>query len=221
MKLRPIHLILALVPVALYLAAASAMTVAYVGWGLPTETPLPQVGQVVPGKPAELAGLREGDLIVAIDGRPITDSAQVVPAINAGGKQVKVEVTRDGERLSFYVEPAGEAPERRIGIELVAGEGYAPAPLGSALGEAALFPFRMMGFMVRGFGQLFSGRQKSVFSGPVGIVRVMKRVHPRQRWESLAVIATQLLFYALAVDLMVFVIRLVQRRRLGRGLSRE
>jgi len=45
----------------------------------------PQGGQhpVTPGGPAERAGIRAGDVILAIDGRPVTASDELVVAIRA------------------------------------------------------------------------------------------------------------------------------------------
>ncbi|HEY0186517.1 MAG TPA: trypsin-like peptidase domain-containing protein [Cellulomonas sp.] len=56
---------------------------------------------VTPGGPADLAGIRAGDVIVSIDGRPVTDSDELVVAIRARtpGDAVLLRVrTGDDER---------------------------------------------------------------------------------------------------------------------------
>lgn len=57
-----------------------------------------QVG-VVAGSPADLAGIKEGDIIVAIDGSPVADSNTAIVRIrsHAPGDKVSFTVERDGK----------------------------------------------------------------------------------------------------------------------------
>jgi serine protease Do len=63
------------------------------------------VASVVPGSPAAKAGIRELDLIVAIDGQPIDDSTRLrlVAAGLPVGKTVDVKVVREGKELVLPV----------------------------------------------------------------------------------------------------------------------
>jgi serine protease Do len=63
------------------------------------------VTAVTPGQPAEAAGIRAGDIIVAINGRPINNVAELDRALidNRAGTTVQVEVVRGSERLTFDV----------------------------------------------------------------------------------------------------------------------
>ncbi|MCX5821414.1 MAG: DegQ family serine endoprotease [Deltaproteobacteria bacterium] len=59
------------------------------------------VSQVVPGGPAEKAGLEQGDVIVNFDGRPV-DNSKDLPRIVAStpvGKTVTVKLLRDGKEV--------------------------------------------------------------------------------------------------------------------------
>ena len=85
---------------------------------------LPVVGVVMTGMPAYKAGLKEGDRILALDGRPI----RVWDELSAGirGKQdvpVRLTVRRGARVFDLSVTPmdSGEGPEggARIGIEAV------------------------------------------------------------------------------------------------------
>jgi regulator of sigma E protease len=86
--------------------------------GLKTDLGPPIIDQPVPGKPAELAGLRAGDRIVAIDDAPVRSPADVAAITNAKpGSVVVFNVERDGRTLEFAVTPeATESGGKRIGI---------------------------------------------------------------------------------------------------------
>jgi len=58
-----------------------------------------RVDEVVPGGPADDAGIESGDVIVAVDGEPVQDSTELVIAIraNAPGDIITVEVEGKGE----------------------------------------------------------------------------------------------------------------------------
>ena len=48
--------------------------------------PLVRVGQVLPGQPAEAAGLRTDDAILSIDGKPLRSFAEIPPIVGALGR---------------------------------------------------------------------------------------------------------------------------------------
>jgi S1-C subfamily serine protease len=58
-----------------------------------------RVAEVVPGSPAEAAGVRAGDVLVALDGKPIADLRGYSAALKARqpGDTVELTVRRDGE----------------------------------------------------------------------------------------------------------------------------
>jgi putative serine protease PepD len=60
---------------------------------------------VEPGKPAERAGLTEGDVVVGVNGERVAGSADVARLVqqNKPGDKVQVEVERLGQRKSFDV----------------------------------------------------------------------------------------------------------------------
>jgi len=76
------------------------------------------VAGVSPGGPAEQAGLRAGDVIVAVDGKSLkrtaerSASAQLVETMRgtAPGSRMKVDYLRDGKRLTASVTTAPAEP---------------------------------------------------------------------------------------------------------------
>jgi predicted metalloprotease with PDZ domain len=64
------------------------------------------ISDVEKDAPAEKAGLKAGDVIVAVDGNDIEDTGDLVEAISEKeeGDQVKIDVIRDRKQMSFDVE---------------------------------------------------------------------------------------------------------------------
>jgi len=63
------------------------------------------IADVLPGSPAEKAGIERGDVIRAVDGRTINDSADLPPIIGnmAPGTKAKVTLFRDGRTIDKIV----------------------------------------------------------------------------------------------------------------------
>ncbi|MFZ5623855.1 MAG: RIP metalloprotease RseP [Gemmatimonadota bacterium] len=82
----------------------------------------PVVGQVLPGRPGERAGLEVGDSILAANGEPLTQWWQLVNIIQqSAGKPLTLAVARGGQRLEVVVTPEPErvpsagGPLREVG----------------------------------------------------------------------------------------------------------
>jgi serine protease Do len=72
------------------------------------------VAQVVPGSPAEKAGIEQGDVIVEFDGKDVSDSTDLprIVASTPVGKSVTVKLSRDGKVTDRQVK-LGEMEEKR------------------------------------------------------------------------------------------------------------
>jgi regulator of sigma E protease len=141
-----------------------------------------EVGKVLPGSPAERAGLREGDEILAVDGEPVEDFAALVARVQPRpGARLELSVLRDGETLAVPV----EVESQREGERFVGRIGLQPAPAGElpegmrtlerhgpidALGRAAGKTWDMSALTVRMLWNVATG-DVSVknLSGPINI----------------------------------------------------
>ena len=75
--------------------------------GLPHERAI-EITSVEPGTPAAGAGLRDGDLVVAIDERPVQDVDDVHRLLGADaiGRSLRLSIVRGGRPLEVQVVPA-------------------------------------------------------------------------------------------------------------------
>ncbi len=140
--------------------------------GAPSQLPTTQVGQVEKNTPAAAAGLREGDRVVAVNGRAAKTFDQVSKLIRAShGKPITVTVLRDGRTLTL-------GPRKTIQVQKRWIWGFVPTaqrisyPLGTSLGKAAHECWAVVTATATGFAGIFHAKDRSQISGPVGIVRV-------------------------------------------------
>jgi len=69
----------------------------------------PVVNEVVPGKPAAVAGFREGDRVLSIEGNTIHTWTEMTGLVKESpGKTLHVDVLREGHRVSLTVTPIAE-----------------------------------------------------------------------------------------------------------------
>lgn len=83
----------------------------------------PRVGWVIPGSPAQLAGIRSGDVVLNIDGHRVTNWSRAQEEIlTLTQKPYSVRVARGGDELTFRLTPR---------VEKI---------FGQEVGDAGLFP---------------------------------------------------------------------------------
>lgn len=136
-----------------------------------------QLTQIVPGSPAERAGLAAGDVIAAVDGEPIGgDSAKLVARIaESGGREMMWTVERDGEPVVLRVTPETVDGAGKIGVQI------SPATRPAGLGESIAGSGRLMWEFTK---QIFVGLRQLVsfqvglddMAGFVGIVQISGEV---------------------------------------------
>jgi len=79
--------------------------------------PLVRVGQVVAGQPAEAAGFKAEDAILAIDGKPIREFGDILPIVGGSeGKALTFRVWRDGQVTDVPVAPRDSGQGYKVGL---------------------------------------------------------------------------------------------------------
>ena len=133
-----------------------------------------EVVRLIPGAPADAAGIRPGDVIVEIEGQPVTQFYDLIRLISPRpGEPTEIVVERDGKRETLTVTPQDQGGEGKVGIALVFPtevQRFGPiAAVGAAIGECR----RMTRETFRVLGRLFTGNAPlSQISGPIDIARI-------------------------------------------------
>lgn len=145
-----------------------------------------RVSSTAPRSAASAAGLRAGDVIVAVGDRPITRFAELRPLVEAaGGKPVTLRVWRagEGERDVVLTPRQQDLPtaggfERRWLIGITGGEGYlrpatrTPTPF-EALGMGAAQTWQVVWGSLTGAWAMVSGQiGRCNLSGAISIAEV-------------------------------------------------
>jgi regulator of sigma E protease len=79
--------------------------------------PSTAVLRVVPGMPADVAGIRSGDVVTEVDGRPVRSLEEMQWAlVGKAGQRIQVVVQRDGRPVKVVVTPSGEGASRNRGL---------------------------------------------------------------------------------------------------------
>lgn len=95
------------------LALAFAVVVMFVGRPVSETETTTTIGYVMKGGPADQAGLRPGDRILAVDGKPVTKFGGMGDSVTwrivrSEGETVSMRVSRDGQTLEFNPKPVRE-----------------------------------------------------------------------------------------------------------------
>ncbi|MGQ0733690.1 MAG: RIP metalloprotease RseP [Acidobacteriota bacterium] len=134
----------------------------------------PLVSSVVADGPADRAGLKTGDVILAIAGRRVIFSRDVVDLISGRPEQaVEMQVRREGQPLALSVTPRLDGQVGRIGIGIAnQTKTFTPGPL-EAVGLSVERNIEFSGLILETLWGLISGQTSPrQLLGPVGIAQL-------------------------------------------------
>jgi regulator of sigma E protease len=153
------------------------------------------VSQVSPGMPAEEAGLARGDLLLAVDGRPVGSFDSFADTVrSSGGRALEITYARDGAVRTVSIEPRLREVEGPLDIEGMTDDVYQIGiahALAALPGESALDRVRnpiaavpravamtvdMTVVFLQGLGKLASGEVGTdKLAGPIGIAEIARK----------------------------------------------
>lgn len=113
-----------------------AVVILFVAALLGVPSPAPVIGSTAPGSPAQVTGLQFGDIVLAVNGQPVTSAEQANEALKAAAepedgvqKPVSLTLVRENQEITVSVPPlAPDAPGfARGGIMIVSTISGSPA----------------------------------------------------------------------------------------------
>jgi regulator of sigma E protease len=134
----------------------------------------PYVVAVVPGEPAERAGLKAGDVILSIDGEAIATHAQLISVISRStGKQIALRVRRANEELTLKGTPEQRGNRGMLGFQPSDEyKSFKPGPV-DAVWLSIVRNIENSGLIFRTLAGLFTGETSvRALQGPVGIAQL-------------------------------------------------
>jgi len=151
-----------------------------------------KIGDVMPGDPAEKAGLQAGDSIVAANGQDVHGVFALNALLNENGnKPISLLVDRGGHDFTVSVHPiwmdsGGEEPGYHLGISTdLPPYRVEQLPLPAAVKQSIGFNVRNSGYILDVLYKLVthhSGVLQQI-SGPVGIARMTGEAAEMHGWE--------------------------------------
>lgn len=141
---------------------------------------VPVIGRVLPGRPADRAGIQVGDTVVSADGRPINQWPDLLDVLEgSAGKPVALGLAGASGRRSVTVTPDSGSVEGtrgkvrqvgKIGVALETGSRSEPYTFAGAVRAGTQGTVDAVGQIVRTVRGLFSGRvNKRELGGPIMI----------------------------------------------------
>jgi len=158
------------------------------------------------GMPADKAGMKEGDEIVALDGQPVPAIAAMVERLKqTKDKPIDVTVLRDGKQLTFHVQPKladvdGQQEKRyRIGIQSVPMK-VGRLPFAAAI-KRSFEENKKTSLLILELVQKLVRRKVSLrtVEGPIGIGRAAGQAASEKGWTPLLALTA-----AISLNLGIF-----------------
>jgi regulator of sigma E protease len=187
---------------------------------------LTQIQMVLPNSPAEKAGLKPGDVILAVEDQPVYFYQFIQVLEKNADKELRFNILRDGKSMSLPVTPRLEGSVGKIGIAQVPKSVLKKYGFFAAIGQSFKENLRNVFLVIRFIKDLFTGEASTrQLGGPLEIANFSYAAF-RMGWMALlgwiAVISLQLgvlnLFPIPVFDggqIFVLIVEGIVRRDLG------
>jgi regulator of sigma E protease len=176
-------------PFANYLTAFVLMVGVLLHFGMPSKTQ--KIIEPVAGRPAAVAGIAAGDVLVQANGRPVNADHPISEVIQAAaGAAVQIDVLRNGERKTFTVTPDKKGSVYQVGIQIGPIDERSPVSFPAAVKEAVVYPAYLSVGILSGLWDIIRGKGPAELSGPIGITKQIAKAAGRGSYDFLMMMIT-------------------------------
>ena len=134
----------------------------------------PIVASVIAGEPAERAGLKARDVVLAVNGERMVTRTQLIEAISrSGGRELELTIQRDGQQLRVRATPEQRGDRGMLGFYVTEPtRSFTPGPL-EAIQLSVQRNIEFSGLIFTTLGGLFLGETSPrQLMGPVAIAQL-------------------------------------------------
>ncbi len=170
-------------PIMNFILAILLFMVLFYSVGSPSTT----MQEVIPGTPAETAGIQKGDTILSIDGEEVQNWNQLVDRIGRSqDTPLEFTIQRDNEVITKTITPTVDSETKQVMVGIV--------PMyKKSLGYAVKTSFTNTGYVIREIGDflrrlVFRQVSSGEVAGPVGIITMVGQA-TQAGWESVLFLA--------------------------------
>lgn len=138
-----------------------------------------EVDKVIPGKPAEAAGLKTDDKILTVDGIRIPSATSLIDMVNGSkGSPITLAIQRQGERKDIQITPVMDPQSKRwiVGIypRVIVPTELVKRNVPAALKQSLAKNWESGTMVLRTLSGIITGKIKmKALSGPIGIVQMI------------------------------------------------
>ncbi len=168
--------VLAAGPLMNFVLAIVIFIFAFTVIGIPQPVNVPELGEVVPGKPAAKAGLQPGDRVISIDGQKVSTWDEMVGIIQKtpAGKTLELVINREGQPQTVTVKPEYNKSTKTSVLGVTATLSYEKMGLWEGIKLGFINTYTTTILMLQGLVQLITGAVSAdSLAGPVGITRMI------------------------------------------------
>jgi regulator of sigma E protease len=166
-------LVLVAGPAANYLTAIVVAFLVFVSYGQYTGTTT--VDEVLPGSAAQAVGLQSGDVVAAVNGKPVAKPADVTQIVrSSNGAAIEFKIMRNGAPTAMQIAPRKD-PSRGNAyvIGVLFGQVRARGSVLGAAKEAVVLPVGLSAVLLKNIWDLITRKIEGGLTGPLGIAREM------------------------------------------------
>lgn len=169
-------------PVTNILVGIVIFTAVFMRIGAP-QTNIVQVMDVAANSPAQVAGLKAGDIILKVNGTPITSITGLQDAIQANlGQPIELSLRRGNQTLQLEVTPRANPPKNQGPLGISISNPYMPITLPQALPTAVSTAYEQMRQIILLPVHLIQGSlsaDQARVVGPVGMFDIYQEARQR------------------------------------------